>query len=186
MGAGRVVGLLLVLVGGPLNPVGPVSVVVLGEGYSNEDFLQDRAEKLGSGTMNTAKDQRTEARASGLRLKDSGVFRRLHEGRELVAVGGLPTARDTTEQVAKPRVCNVSDLDRALAVLLHNSLRADGLASVDAAAACDRQRQQVDEMRKPDGRVRMSARDLMRICGVSPSMRAAARDLLDQMGARSE
>lgn len=132
--------------------------------------------------MNTAKDQRAnEERAKSLRLKDSGVFRRLHEGQLLDRPANSQYCSAAPEQVAQRPVCKPSDLDRALSVLLSNSLRIDGLSRSDAAAACDRQRQHVDEMCKPDGSRRMSAKDLLKICSVSPSLLAVTRDLLDQM-----
>ena len=135
--------------------------------------------------MNTAKDQRTdEERAKSLRLRDSGVFRRLHGGRELVAIGAAPDLNNAPAQCGQPRDISTSNFDRAVPRLLDNSLRADGLASVDAAAACNKQRQHVDEWRKPGGTKVVSGPDLMKVCRISGSLRAAVRDLLDQMETR--
>lgn len=141
--------------------------------------------------MNTVRDrvgiEEATVRAKHLRPKwkgrESGVFKAVvaHAEQNAAPANDPVGERPATEQAGKPRVCKASDLDRALAALLNNALRADGLSSSDAAAACNRQRQQVDEMRKADGRVRMSAKDLIRICGVSESLHAAVCDLLEQV-----
>ena len=163
-------------------------VVVCGEGDANEDPLQDRAEKLGRGAMNTAKDHGagiTETRASSLRLKDSGVFRRLHGGQSSDRPGNDQSLNDAPVQVGQSGGFPMSALDRAVPRLLDNSLQADGLASIDAAAVCNKQRQYVDEWRKPGGAKAVSGVDLLKVCSISGSLRAVVRDLLDQMEARA-
>lgn len=136
--------------------------------------------------MNTAKNRVgiDGPRAKSLRPSDSGVFERVHGGQNAAANDGAPDLNNAPAQVGQSGGFPMSALDRAVPRLLDNSLQADGLASIDAAAVCNKQRQYVDEWRKRGGAKTVSGVDLLKVCSISGSLRAAVRDLLDQMESR--
>lgn len=116
-------------------------------------------------------------KAKPLRPTDSGVFRAVH-GLHTAALGSQCPANDQGDSApGQIRSDRRAALSRGLAALLGNSLRVDEVSDTDAAAACDRQRQHVLDMRSPGGRV-ITLADGVLIARVSPTWRAALVDLI--------
>lgn len=117
-------------------------------------------------------DGAEQARAKALR--PVGAFRLHSAGQRAAANDASPSLNAAPERGASTRRAS---MQRTLATLLTGALRTDGLSDADAAAACDRSRQHMLDMRTPGGRS-ITLADAVELARVSPSWRVAVVDLI--------
>lgn len=162
--------------------VAAVAAFVVGAGLvirggAEHQSTQDVPERLGEGSDMIPKVREEGPRAKALRPGDSGVFRAVHAADNATLTGACPTNDPQDPVPVQGRSVRRAGMQRALAALLGDALRVDGLSDADAGAACDRQRRHVVDMRQPDGRA-ITGADVVLIARVSPAFRAALVDLI--------
>jgi hypothetical protein len=113
-------------------------------------------------------------RAKALRLSDSAVYRISHAANNVAA---NEDAQSLHPAPAQGRSVRRAGLQQALAAMLGEALRSDGLSDGDAGAACDRARQHVADMRSVDGRA-ITLADAVLIARAAPTWRTVLVDLI--------